>query len=362
MFPGFRPSDATNRSRDNYSVYVDVEADITSQFAGTAAVRYEDYSDFGDRVNSKLAGRFAFTDNLAMRGTVSTGFRAPTPSQQSYSTTSTVFIEGVPFEIRTFPVDHPAGVALGAEPLKAETSVNYSLGLVAQPADALNLTLDIYRIDIDDRIILSENLTGPAVAEFLSEQGFPGVTGGRFFTNAVDTRTEGVDLVGRYAMGFARSNLDITLAYNWNRTRVTDVKPNPDTLDAVGLQLNRFSRLEEGRITDASPRDKIILGTDYAIGDWSIQATTTRFGKWKLLSNNPALDQTFGAEVVVDLSVSYRWQDRMTLTAGADNVFDTYPDRTNPAGFFTGTAAPYSGFAPFGFNGRFMYARLRYDF
>jgi len=362
VFPGFRPSDATNRSRNNYSLYVDVEADLTNQLSGSAALRYEDYSDFGDRLNAKLAGRFAFTDDYAVRATVSSGFRAPALSQQFYSTTATNFIDGVPFEIRTFPVDNPAAIALGAESLEAEKSLNYSLGLVASPTDALSLTLDIYRIDIDDRIILSENLTGPAVAAFLTAQGFPGVTGGRYFTNAVDTKTEGVDLVARYGLDFAGSGLDLTLAYNWNRTKVTDVKPNPDTLEAVGLQLNRFARVEEGRITDGSPRDKIILAADYAIGDWDVQLTTTRFGKWKALSNNPDLDQTFGAEILVDLSVSYTWQERLTVTAGADNLFDTYPDRSNPAGFFTGNVAPYPAIAPFGYNGRFVYGRLRYNF
>jgi iron complex outermembrane recepter protein len=362
VFPGFRPSDKTSRSRDNTSVYVDLEADLTNQLSTSAALRYEDYSDFGSRTSGKLSGRFEFTDRYAARGTVSTGFRAPALSQQFYSTTATTFIDGVPFEIRTFPVDDPAAIAMGAEPLEAETSVNYSVGLVSRPLDALSVTIDVYRIEIDDRIILSENLTGAAVADFLTAQGFPGVTGGRYFTNAVDTKTEGVDLVALYSLDFARSNLDLTFAYNWNRTEVTKIRPNPPELEAIGLELVRFARVEEGRITDGTPRDKIILGADYTVSDWDVQLTATRFGEWKVLSNNPALDQTFGSEILVDLAVSYTWQDRLRLTVGADNLFDTYPDKSNPSGFFTGNVAPYPAVAPFGYNGRFVYGRIRYSF
>ena len=362
VFPGFRPSDQTSRSRDNTSLYVDLEADLSDRLSGSAALRYEDYSDFGDRLSGKLSGRFEFTDRYAARGTVSTGFRAPALSQQFYSTTATTFIDGVPYEIRTFPVDDPAAIALGAEPLKAETSVNYSLGLVSRPLDALSVTIDVYRIEIDDRIILSENLIGAAVANFLAAEGFPGVTGGRYFSNAVDTRTEGVDLVALYSLDFARSNLDLTFAYNWNRTEVTNIKPNPPSLEEIGLELVRFARVEEGRITDGTPRDKIIVGADYSISDWDVQLTATRFGEWKVLSNNPALDQTFGSEILVDLAVSYTWQDRLRLTVGADNLFDTYPDKSNPSGFFTGNVAPYPAVAPFGYNGRFVYGRIRYSF
>ena len=121
-------------------------------------------------------------------------------------------------------------------------------------------------------------------------------------------------------------------------------------------------RVEEGRITDGTPRDKIIIGADYTISDWDVQLTATRFGEWKVLSNNPALDQTFGSEILVDLAASYTWQDRLRLTVGADNLFDTCPDQSNPSGFFTGNVAPCPAVAPFGYNGRFVYGRIRYSF
>src|SRR5205085_8330963 len=151
------------------------------------AARHENYSDFGTTTSGKLSARYAFNDAVALRGTVSTGFRAPSLQQQFFQSTATNFIGGVPFDVRTFAVTNPTAIALGAEPLKAEESTNYSLGVVLQPMDAMYITVDAYRIDIDDRISLSENLIGTAVTTFLEGQGIFGVTGGRYFTNAVDT-------------------------------------------------------------------------------------------------------------------------------------------------------------------------------
>ena len=163
----------------------------------SAALRLEDYSDFGSNASGKAALRYDFSDTFALRGSVSTGFRAPSLQQQYFATTSTNFINGIPFDITTFPATDPVAAALGAQPLDAEESANYSIGAVVQTGD-LSLTIDAYRINIIDRIVLSENLTSDAVRNFLTARGFIGIGGGRFFINGVDTETTGVDIVASY--------------------------------------------------------------------------------------------------------------------------------------------------------------------
>jgi iron complex outermembrane recepter protein len=377
VFPGFRPSDATDQTRDNWSVYVDLESEVTERLILGVAGRYEDYSDFGSTSSGKLSGRFAFTDRFAVRATASNGFRAPNLQQQFYATTATNFIGGVPFDVRTFPVTSPVAQALGAEPLKAEESENFSIGLVAQPTDTLDFTVDFYRIDIDDRIVLSENLTGTAVTNFLAARGFPGVTGGRYFTNAIDTRTEGVDAVGRWVRELGIDNmLTLTLGYNRNDIEITRIAPNPAALAAVGLGLQRIGRVEIGRVTVGPPKDKWVLGGDWDYRDFSARLTATRYGEWQVLNANPAQDDSFSADTVLDVSLAYRWND-FTFSIGAENVTDEFPDQvgtvlvTDALGFVSsGTGdnsfngiLPYSaGAAPYGFNGRFYYARASYRF
>src|SRR5690606_32105291 len=194
VFPGFRPANEDNAHRDAVGIYLDLETNITDALLVSAAVRAEDYSDFGDTVTGKISARYDFNDMFALRGSVQNGFRAPSLQQQFYATTSTNFINGVPFEITTFPVSDPIAQALGARELDAEESLNLSIGAVLRMARA-SLTIDAYRIDIDDRIVLSENLTQANVREYLQSLGVIGVGGGRFFINGVDTETTGVDVV-----------------------------------------------------------------------------------------------------------------------------------------------------------------------
>ncbi len=375
VFPGFRPSDAGEQDRDSYSVYGDLEADMTDRLTLGAAIRYEDYSDFGSESSGKVSGRFAFTDRYAMRATYSTGFRAPNLQQQFYSTTATNFINGVPFDIRTFAVTNPVAIALGAEPLKAEQSESYSVGFVAEPVDNWSVTLDFYRIDIEDRVILSENLTGAAVRTFLAGRGFPGVDGGRYFTNAIDTQTDGFDFITRYNFDFGDAgSLVTTFAYNNSDTDVTAIAPNPAALTQGGLNLQRIGRVERGRVEQASPRDKIIIGTDYFVGDFSAKLTSTRYGEYRLLATNPIQDESFDPEWVLDLVLSYTWQDT-TFSLGVENLTDNYPRQltedliVDPNGFvssgprdnsFAGILPYARGEAPFGFNGRFYFMRVNY--
>lgn len=358
VYPGYKPSDSGHYDRNSYSLYADAEADITEKFSGGIAARYEHYSDFGNTTSGKLSARYAFTDRFALRGTASTGFRAPSLQQQFFQSTATNFIGGVPFDVRTFAVTDPVAIALGAEPLKAEKSRNYSLGLVMQPVDELYVTVDAYQIDVDDRIMLSENLVGGAVSAFLQQRGIFGVTGGRYFTNAVDTRTRGVDVVGTYRWKFDNSRLDLTASYNHNKTTIERIAPNPPQLTSGGLNLNRIGRVEQGHITIGSPREKFALSGLWGMGNWSVNAAATRYGEFTVLFDPASAnrDQTFGAEWTFDLSASYS-RNGWTYTIGGDNIGDEYPDEVIPINS-TGGQLPYNARSPFGFNGAFVYGKV----
>ncbi|MDG2525826.1 TonB-dependent receptor [Stenotrophomonas sp. HITSZ_GD] len=358
VFAGFKPTDSGHYDRHSYAAYVDLEADLSDKFTVGLAGRYEDYSDFGDTANGKLSLRYAFTDKIALRATASTGFRAPSLQQQYFQSIATNFIDGVPYEIGTFRTDNPAAVALGAEPLKAEESTNYSLGLVLQPIDALYVTVDAYRIDIDDRIVLSENLTSTAVRNYLQANGYAGIGGGRYFTNAVDTRTTGVDAVGTYRWALASGPLELTGGYNYNKTEIERIAENPAALEAIDPTAVRIGRTEIGRITKGSPRDKFFLGATWSPGDWRFNATTTRWGEFTSYGTTPATDQTYDAKWTLDLAATWTL-DKWSFTLGGDNVLNEYPDE-QLAGKGTRTYLPYSTSSPFGFNGAFVYANIDY--
>ncbi|KAB8315368.1 TonB-dependent receptor [Tolypothrix campylonemoides VB511288] len=362
VFPGFRPDDAGEFDRESFAVYLGLEADITEKFSAGIAARAEEYSDFGSATSGKVSARYAFTDAVALRGTVSTGFRAPSLQQQFFRSTATNFIGGVPFDIRTFRVNDPAAVALGAEPLKAEESLNYSLGLVLQPVERLYVTVDAYRIEIDDRIMLSENLTSTAVRTFLNATVDPALGGGRYFTNAIDTRTDGVDVIGTYRFDLAGGSLDVTAGYNYNKTEVERIAPNPARLTAIDPTAVRIGRVEVGRLTVGAPRDKFQLGGIYTAGPWSFSANATRYGEFTVLfGNNPAdtsRDQTFDPQWTLDLSATFTL-DRWAFTIGGDNVLDEYPDEVIYVNSTNGQL-PYSASSPNGFNGAYAYGRVSY--
>src|SRR5262245_41920235 len=256
VFPGFRPQNATDADRTAVGAYVDLEANLTEKFLGSVAVRAEDYSDFGSNVSGKIAGRYDFTDAFALRGSAQTGFRAPSLQQQYFATTSTNFIAGIPFDITSFPVSDPVARALGAQDLDAEEAVNYSLGAVMNFA-AVTLTIDTYRIDIDDRIVLSENLTQTNVRAYLESQGFIGIGGGRFFINGVDTETRGVDVVLTWSFDTDRAGqFDTTIVANRNETDVTRVPENAP-LAALNPPPPLFARVNVLTFEEGNPDSKL---------------------------------------------------------------------------------------------------------
>ncbi|MGH7496296.1 MAG: TonB-dependent receptor [bacterium] len=354
VFPGFRPTDATSESRSNFGVYVDAENNLTSSFTVSAAGRFENYSDFGSTTIGKLALRFEPVRKFAVRGAVSSGFRAPTLGQSFFSSTATNFINGVPFEVKTFPVESPQAEVLGAEPLKAEKSVNLSAGFTMEPIDNLSFTADFYRITIDDRIVFSENFTGPSIAELLRPFG---ASGGRFFTNAIDTKTQGVDVIARYGFQIGRSTLRLTGAFNRNDTEVTRVAPTPPQLQ--GFEETLFGRVERGRIEEGQPQDNINFVANFSLGAFGVMARTIRFGQVTIRNVNPVQDQTFSAKWITELDLSYGFWGQLTVAVGASNLFDVYPDENIPANSTNGILV-YNGTSPFGFNGRYYYGRLAY--
>jgi iron complex outermembrane receptor protein len=365
VFAGFKPSDGGEFDRDNLSVYVGLEGDLTDKLSAGLAARYEDYSDFGDTATGKATARYAVTDTFALRGTLSTGFHAPSLQQQYFQSTATNFIVtpqgNLPFDIVTFRVTNPAAIALGAEPLKPEKSDNLSLGMVWQPLDGVYLTIDAYRIELEDRISLSENLTSAAVRTYLNDHGFVGVGGGRYFTNAIDTTTDGIDLVGTYGWDVGEGSFDLTLGYNHNQTRVDRVAPNPAVLAAIDPNALRFGRVEVGRFEVGAPKDKFLAGGVWKTGDWEFSGNATRYGDVTVRNANPAQDQTFGAKWSLDLAATCTI-DRWRLTFGADNVLDEYPDEVLFANS-NGGQLPYDRSASsFGFNGAFLYVRAGFAF
>jgi iron complex outermembrane receptor protein len=363
VFPGFRPSNVVDESRNALGAYIDLEANLTEKLLMSAAIRAEDYSDFGSNVSGKVSGRYDFADGFALRGSYSTGFRAPALQQQYFATTSTNFINGVPFDITTFPATDPVAAALGAQPLDSEDATNISVGAVFQ-FDRASLTVDAYRIEIDNRIVLSENLTSVAVRNYLTSQGFVGIGGGRFFINGVDTVTKGVDVVFNYpVVTDSAGRFDITATANFNETTVTKVPATPQlsALSPAPILFDRGNRLTFERGT---PEDKYSLSVNWSLGNFGLTARGTRYGDVLSPQNAPtasAPDFLMTAKTVVDLEARYAFGDHFKFAVGADNILDEYPD-AQPPGLNTTGATSFSNLAPFGRSGRFIYGRVTFAF
>jgi iron complex outermembrane receptor protein len=360
VFPGFRPANASDTSRSAVGVFADLEANITDKLLASAAVRGEHYNDFGSNLSGKLAGRYDFSKNFALRGSVQNGFRAPSLQQQNFTSTSTNFINGIPYEITTFKPSDPVAVALGAQPLKAEKSTNFSLGAVLRLAP-LSITVDAYRINVRDRIVLSENLTSAAVRDYIVAQGFNGVGGGRFFINGVHTRTEGVDVVANLPWNAgAAGRFDFTLAGNVNKTEVIRV-PTTAQLAALNPAPVLFDRINVLTLEKGQPKQKIVASANWKLAQWGVTARATRYGKVLSPGTTAANDFWIQPHTIVDLEGRIAVTRQLTLALGADNVFDQYAE-TLPFSLNTTNNAPFSNYTPFGNGGRYLYARANYSF
>ncbi|WP_420478335.1 TonB-dependent receptor plug domain-containing protein [Brevundimonas sp. FT23028] len=353
-FVGFQPSNEVDEDRTAVGVYVDVEAPITEQLTVAGAVRFEDYSDFGNATTGKVSARYDFTPSFALRGSVSTGFRAPSLQQSYFTSTASVIQSGSIVETGTFPATSTVASLLGAEPLDAETSVNYTLGAVFRLGD-FNLTVDAYQIDIEDQIVLSELINrsfSPQVASLLDPLG---VQAARFFLNGVDTTTKGVDVVGRYRINDETyGDWDFTVAANFNDVEVTRLPTSSSVLSPVPPL---FARSRILTIEDGTPDTKVSGTTDWSYGRWGVTARATYYASVLQPGSTAASDYWTGDKVVADFEGRFSPNERITLALGVDNAFDEYPDAV-PASLNSNGVLGFPFYSPFGFNGRYVYARV----
>lgn len=369
VFPGFRPSNEVDVSRNSKAVYADFEGDVLPKLRLGLAGRYENFSDFGSTTNGKITARFSPIKQLILRGSASTGFRAPSLSQGNFSAISTNFLlntaTGIvePFETGTYRVDSPIARALGAQDLKPEKAKNLSAGVVWQPTSNLEVTADYFHIDIEDRIVFSGNFTGAAILPLIQPLG---ATAARFFTNAIDTETNGFDLVGNYQHPLMSGRLDLSAAYSNNETKIVGEVATPPQLAGLGNVL--FDRIERRRVECGQPKDNIRLLQSWNRSGWSTTLRESRYGEYCSFTILPIDDQIYEPEWLADAEVAYRWNS-YTFAVGAENLFDKFPDRNlvrNSTGAFTAQinngVATYPINTPFGMNGRFVYTRVGYNF
>ncbi len=332
-FPGYSPAFSEEYNRDSYAVYGDISTDVTENFFVQAALRYEDYSDFGEEIVGKIAGRVRLNDEWALRGSVGTGFRAPTPGQQGTTNVSTRLPNGFPVATGLFPASGPVAQALGAVPLRAETSTSYTFGLTGGFGEGGTLTIDFYNIDIDDRFsaistrdVSTDPTSGSAYDNYLALSaagvvGAESIGGVLYFTNAFDSKTTGIDVVASYPFSWENgSDTTFQFAMNYNRS----------TLESdASAYLNAEGRHD---FEHADPNTRWNLTAFHNVNEqFSLMGRVRYFGESKN-ANSCGADgcggmQMFGSTTFVDLEASYRANDNWKFTVGARNIFDTYPDK-----------------------------------
>jgi len=381
-FPGFLATDAASHSRKNYAAYIDFAAEPIENLQVDIAGRFEHYTDFGDAKIGKITARYDFSPALAIRGTISTGFRAPTLQEEYYSATNvsptSAFVQ--------LPPDSPAARYLGVNPLQPELSTNYSVGLVAHPLEDLSLTVDAYSIAIGHRIVGTGALYGsggainsPGVVEAIQAHGNvldPTVTytGANVFVNGLSTKTQGVDVSANYPTDFGDYGMvNWTLAANYNETQITGIIPTPSQLasatDPSVLQ-PLFSPSALAELTDASPKETVSLSGNWVLGKWSVNLQETIYGPSSEL-NSPDGGTYYRDEVgttgITNLEVDYMFTDNLTFTLGANNLFNHEPESIGltPSGEPDDGSHVWGaplGISPYGIDGGYYYARVTFNF
>ncbi len=405
-FAGFLPSNVVDAKRSSVAGYADFEIDFTDAFLLSVAARAEDYSDFGSTFNVKGAARYKITNNISLRAAGSTGFRAPSLHQISFSKTSTIFelVNGVsvPQEVGTFANTSRAAQLLGIPELKEETSVNFSVGLTAKIPDAnVKITVDAYQVDIDDRVVLTGRFSAGDDAELQTIFEQAGATAAAFFANAIDTRSQGIDLVIAHSVAFGegrslRNDLAATFAQTeWKRDITQGDLADDDTrvvVDGVkasqlladkGLVGTYFDQTSRIYLEQAVPRVKVTLSNTLTLNKFNIYLRNTLFGQTTEATNAPLFDDELAynsttarewtlmnegearevdafndPKVITDLSLGYQFTNTLSLTVGANNLLDIYPDEADPS-FRSSGRFVYSRRSPqFSFGGRYLFARL----
>jgi iron complex outermembrane receptor protein len=388
-FPGLQPSNEVDASRNSIGVYGDLEWEPTEEFLIGGALRYEDFSDFGDNTSWKVNARYLLGDKGAIRGSYSTGFRAPSLHQIYLSNIQTLVSGGTVSNQGTFNnVDPIIRDGLGVPQLTAETSKNITAGITYKPVSNLSLSVDFYNVKVDDRVLFTGEIgfdgdsgSTNAVEQILLDNS---ITSLKFFVNAVNTNTTGVDLVANYNnIELGSGKLDATLAANFNETKIDGKIATPALLAANGYEI--FNRKEQSRITSSRPKSKILLGLNYEIGNFNVNLNNTYFGEvsWKHSNNglngaplgpggtnlpteDSAYDQTFAGKIITDLNLNYKFSNRISANISVNNLLNVYPDEIDTKGDFVtdlGGRFKYPWEVnQFGFNGTVINGGLTFKF
>ncbi len=354
-FPGFRPEIAGTFNRDSYAGYLDLEAEVIRNLTIGLAGRYEDHQKIGDTLNGKASARWQLLEAIALRGSVSSGFRAPTVGQANVRNVTTAFDGGELADRATLPPDHPISALKGGKKLKPEKSVNYSVGTVFNLGD-LSVTVDYYRIKVQDRIGQASPLrvTAEDIAT-LQQQGVVDASSYRFvtfFTNDFDTTTQGVDVVATYPLETGVGNTLFTLVGNWNDTEI-------DSFNPAIININK-QRMIEGNL----PEFRFSLMADHTWGPWRFLTRLHYYDGFFEDHVGSNLPITAGDRFLMDAELSYTFFNLPFMQAapvafGAENLFDQYP-RRNPYAQIVGAKYPES--SPYGFGGGFYYLRAGFEF
>lgn len=370
---GIRPEDAGSVTRDVRGGYAGFDVAITPKLDVGITGRYENYSDFGSTSNHRLTARYEFVPAFALRGTASSGFHAPSLAQlgnqssgytSNWSNTGTEIL--APGRTRLFRSADPVAAAFGARPLEPEESTTLSLGTVIRPDSSSSITIDAYRLDIKDVIQISETLQGGTITAAFTAAGLAGYTQASYYLNAWDARTDGVDIVGRKQFKFTGSALDVTLSTSFLNTKVRNVNR---TVNVGGAPLTVIGNAKIRDAETGIPKNKVILNGRYTLGSWALDATATRYSKYRYNVGNTAgvpapngnVDQEFSPETYLDLGIGYQTDGAWRFDVGVQNVFNKYPDK-----YVTNNRAsginPYSFIAPNGAAGRFVQGGVSYSF
>ncbi len=371
VFPGFRPQDESDTHRTNVGAYLDLETNLTPKFLTDVAARFENYSDFGSLVTGKLALKLQPSPRILFRAAGSTGFRAPGLGQSHFSHVSTNVIGGVPTDVFTAPVDAPAARLFGSKPLREETSVNLSGGLAFSPNDNVTFTLDVFQIKINHRILLSATFDDSVTQALLAANGFANISGIQYFTNGIDTRTRGIDLTGSLRMAAGQGTVDWTAAANYTKNKILRTDPLPAALDTTGASTETgiIDSVTYIGITAERPDWRGTLTGEYNLGRVHALVRGSYYGKFS--SAQPGYcdlcRDTYGAKALFDAEIGYRFAS-IDLALGVRNLFDTYPDQPKSLTIVDGVNTakdynnnfgvfPWAAASPFGYNGRYLYAR-----
>ena len=343
-FPGFKPADAGTSSRTSKAAYLDTEANITEDFMMEVAVRFEDFSDFGSAFNWKVASLYVLNDEFKVRASVSTGFRAPTIGQSNVRSVQTQFEDGALVDIATLPPTNAVSEKFGGVALTPEESVSFAMGLVYDEGDFF-FTADYFNIEVTDRITQTSSIalsdTDRAELKDLGITDAIGLSKVKFFTNDFDTTTQGIDLVANYSNEAFGGEMRYSVAYNWTETSV----------DKYGQNV---SEVKLNRLEKSLPEHKGSFTVNYLADSWRLMARANYYGEW--FQYSPNIDGP--AAVLLDVELNYDFSDDIVFTLGVSNITDD----NGPVDESHSSGRTYASTSPYGFNGRFMYAKVSYTF